>query len=841
MSTASNTGAPPGPARAWVSDAGRLLIIGAQLGIILFFARAFHIENAAFYAKILPLAFGGAVINHLLPLRFRPAFFASLGVTGILLVFGLVSGAWLVALGTVMIGLCHLPVAFRWRVAAILVVGAVLMIQRGGLIVTPWPSVIWPIFGSIFMFRLAIYLYDLKHRGPASPGLAFSYFFMLPNIVFPLFPVVDFHTFRRTYYDRNPFEVYDEGVRWMLRGLTHLVLYRMVYQYVALSPTAVASTSDIVQYLVGNFGLYLRVSGQFHVAIGMLHLFGFRLPETHRFFYLASSFSDLWRRINIYWKDFMQKMVYLPVMFGLKRRGETTALVGATVAVVVVTWFLHSYQWFWLLGVWLFSATDAVFWGILGVFLIANTLREQRRGRARQITARALTLGAGVRHALQTAAMFGLMCILWGFWTSPSFEGFFVLMRAATFRPSDFAVITAVLGTVAVVAFIVRHWSLDRPWELGSRPWSHHPILTGILPLAVVWGLGEPQVAGGLPVLAQSMLRDTRVAELNRYDAERLQRGYYEKIVGVNSLNGQLWDVYARAGTGIENDNLADTGVMVPRNDALHAELRPLASTVFKGGVLRTNRWGMRDQEYEKVAPPSTRRIAVLGQSYVMGSGVSDGEPFEAVVENRLNLERTPETGLRYELLNFAVPTYSLVQEAILLENGRVGAFSPDVILLVGHPSDFRSIATYLWREVQFGRHFVDTDVAGWIDQAQITKGMSTDEAIRRLRPRQAELLQWSLRRMAVEGRRLNARLVLALIPMPADRFDPVDKAALMRAGEQAGFTTIDLEGVYESRDPDTLSLSIADRHPNAEGHRVIAAGLYEALGRIPGLLTREP
>src|SRR5439155_24062702 len=135
-----------------------------------------------------------------------------------------------------------------------------------------------------------------------------------------------------SYYDRPALEIYEEGVRWIFRGLTHLVIYRLIYQYVLLSPSAVTTTAQMVQYMVGNYGLYLRVSGQFHLVTGILHLFGFRLPETHRFFYLASSFSDLWRRINIYWKDFMQKMVYLPVFFGMRRHGETAALVAATIS-----------------------------------------------------------------------------------------------------------------------------------------------------------------------------------------------------------------------------------------------------------------------------------------------------------------------------------------------------------------------------------------------------------------------------------------------------------------------------------------------------------------------------
>ena len=58
---------------------------------------------------------------------------------------------------------------------------------------------------------------------------------------------------------------------------------------------------------------------------------------------------------------------------------------------------------FWLLGVWLFSLTDAVFWGVLGVFLIANTIREQRKGRARQLNAQQSSPAQSWRLAVQTA------------------------------------------------------------------------------------------------------------------------------------------------------------------------------------------------------------------------------------------------------------------------------------------------------------------------------------------------------------------------------------------------------------------------------------------------------
>ena len=39
---------------------------------------------------------------------------------------------------------------------------SMLVLMRAGWIRAPWPGVIWPVFASMFMFRLGIYLYDLK-------------------------------------------------------------------------------------------------------------------------------------------------------------------------------------------------------------------------------------------------------------------------------------------------------------------------------------------------------------------------------------------------------------------------------------------------------------------------------------------------------------------------------------------------------------------------------------------------------------------------------------------------------------------------------------------------------
>src|SRR3546814_1189803 len=154
----------------------------------------------------------------------------------------------------------------------------------------------------MFIFRLIVYLYYMRQE-KASFARSVSYFFMLPNVCFPMFPVFRSKGFRRSYYDIDEHRIYQIGVDWMVRGILHLILYRIIYYYWTIGPAEVIDPDTLTQYLVTNFLLYLRISGDFHLITGMLHLFGFNLTPTHHHYCLSSSFTDFWRRINIYWRS----------------------------------------------------------------------------------------------------------------------------------------------------------------------------------------------------------------------------------------------------------------------------------------------------------------------------------------------------------------------------------------------------------------------------------------------------------------------------------------------------------------------------------------------------------
>ena len=826
-------------ANSTFSDWLRFAAVTLQLAIIAALAVAFRVESRGF-RWVLALVGVGFVVHHLLPKRFRLPFFALLSLWGTVVAFGPPLTPehllWLAAMGLPLIGLAHLPIPFAWRVGLIVGAGALLAACRADVLSAPWSGAIWPAFGAMFMFRMIVYLYDMRTKAaPFSSWHALAYFFMLPTACFPLFPVVDYKAFCRSHYNGDTFEIYQKGIVWIWRGMLQLLLYRYLYRNGPLDPAGVVDAASAALYMLTVYLLYLKVSGSFHVIVGLLHLFGFNLSETHHRYLLSSSFTDFWRRINIYWKDFIQKLFFYPVFFRTKRWGETTALVVATVVAFAVTWFLHAYQTFWILGRFPLVATDIIFWMVLASLVVISVAYESRKKKRRRLSAERRTVRSEVGRALKTMATFATIVILWALWTAESVEQWWGQMAAyGTMDLRGAVIISGALLAIGTGAVVFGHSSSEKTamtqsTTAASGVWFWRTAVQTGLAAFMLLAVGmRPGLLSFSPQLAEAAI-ELRNEQLSTRDGALLVRGYYEDLTTGVRFNPELWGMYAQRPADWKE--ITDSEAVSFNDDFLHIDLIPNKTTMFKGAPLETNRWGMRDRDYEKTKPPGVYRIVLVGASRSMGSGVDNHETFEAVLEDRLNAELSPKTGMRYEILNFAVGSFGPLRKMRLLEQ-KAFAFNPDALLYVTHVFEESFAAYDLTRAVLARLDIPYPLLSGIVEKADVSPDLSEKVARGRLERYGGEMMLWSWERVQEQCRERGMRTYMVLIPGLLT--DPVTmdyRRFFAAQSTERGFTPIDLADTFD-RIVSQESLAIApwDGHPNAKGHRMLADRLYEEL-----------
>jgi hypothetical protein len=591
----------------------------------------------------------------------------------------------------------------------------------------------------------------------------------------------------------------------------------------------VVDAGTLGRFLVSNYLLYLRISGQFHIIAGMLCLFGFNLPRTNNLYLLASSFSDYWRRINIYWKDFMVKVFYFPAFFRLRSLAATPRLLAATAYVFVVTWLLHSYQWFWIRGSFPVTGPDIVFWALLGFFVAANSLREAKVGRARALAGRARTLGGSFRHAARILGMFVLVCLLWSLWTSASLGAWLSLWPFGEEGWTRGAWLVAGLLAVALLAGTVAGYLSGRIRGLGiggdNLAFGRSAWVTGLSLLLIVI-VGHRSVYAHFGSTAADTIYSLRKPRLSRGDIALLQRGYYENLLGGDRMGSQLMELYMKQPADWDGD---PNVMYVPRNDFLARELKPLVEFTAKRFPVKINRWGMQDRDYEKEKPEGTFRFAILGTSYVVGLGVPGGENFESLLENRLNAEMTPKTGLRYEILNMGVGGYGAVQRLMAMEE-KAFAFGVDAVIFTVHETDPQGLKD-LSDAARTGVPIPYPPLAEMVSKAGVDAGTPEAVAEKRLKPAGMEITGWIYRRAAEECRARGVIPFWFFLPTTSrDHAWSADHDRMRALAEEAGFEILDMADAYGGLDTRTLWLGDWDQHLNAEGHRLMAARLFEAL-----------
>ena len=416
------SGKAPRGARSWANLLLGLAFVGAFTSLLYLF----RIESNSL-VRLFALLMVGWSVHNAVPVAWRhpTSLFTAIaigvttvGAPGTILI--VILAAMVVAIGRRRLGV--------WGRTAVIVglVGVIglsrlwgplnALCQRIGI-----PMEFWPIAGSIFAFRPFMYLHEEAHSRPASSSWwqRMNYFLIAPNFVFPLFPIIDYRLFLSAYTEAPTREDVVRAGRMLFAGLLHLLAYRLVYYYLVVDPDQPHNAWDRISYFVSFYLLYLHVSGTFHIVIGSLCLFGYRLPPAHDRHLLSHNFTLFWRRTNTYWKDFNQKYVFYPIILRLEDRLKTGSLQVAVFLSLVVSWAIHSYQ-FWLVsGRVLLEPRDFLFWVLLAVAMVISATLEQRAPSARLSAQNKPSVGQRVLHAGKVAGFFVMITLLWSFWSAP--------------------------------------------------------------------------------------------------------------------------------------------------------------------------------------------------------------------------------------------------------------------------------------------------------------------------------------------------------------------------------------------------------------------------------------
>ena len=313
-------------------------------------------------------------------------------------------------------------------------------------------------------------------------------------------------------------------------------------------------------------------------------------------------------------------------------------------------------------------------------------------------------------------------------------------------------------------------------------------------------------------------------------------------------------------------------------NPPIRYLLAPDVERLFKMQPFRTNSRGLRDEEYSLAKPEGVRRIAVVGDSFVMGSGVALEDLFHTLLEESL-AESYP--GTRFQCLNFGVGGHNLADYYATVRH-MVGAYEPDLVLVglsmndqypPGHAREGRFVTSHLipgfWR-----LHALEAAMKG-IESRRAAKGEADAEGralgagLFRLAPQDGKQERGSRARGARTGRApgqaamgheaeteeemeeflesvdhavgnftalryacasLDVPLVLVHLNVRHDHGPLRATKVFQRAAYDTQLRLLDTTDLFRKEDLLDLVIFPNDYHPNARANRVFAAAIHEFL-----------
>ena len=219
-----------------------------------------------------------------------------------------------------------------------------------------------PIGISFYTFQTMSYTIDV-YRGDAKPEKNIinfgAYVAMFPQLIAG--PIVRFKDISLMLRERTiTAEKLSYGSLRFITGLGKKVilanqageLFKTVTAYSAGNLTTAAAWFGILMF---SLQIYFDFSGYSDMAIGLMAIFGFEIPENFNYPYLSKSITEFWRRWHISLGTWFKEYVYIPL--GGSRKGKLRT-------------FLNIFAVWFLTGLWHGASWNFIAWGMYFCFFL---------------------------------------------------------------------------------------------------------------------------------------------------------------------------------------------------------------------------------------------------------------------------------------------------------------------------------------------------------------------------------------------------------------------------------------------------------------------------------------
>ena len=324
------------------------------------------------------------------------------------------TGKWIVGAGVV----SNLGLLVYYKYTAFGVNGLNVLLAHYGITPFQVPGIILPLGVSFIVFEKITYLVDL-YRGIARPATSlldyFNYVLLYPKLLAG--PIVKYHDIApQLAHPTHRYEDLRDGLIRFIQGLAKKTIIADTLAPAAdrvfsSSAAALDTGSAWLGLVCFTLQIYYDFSGYSDMAIGLARILGFRLQENFHHPYLATSFTDFWRRWHISLSTWIKEYLYIPL--GGNRVSATRGYFNLGVCFV-------------LSGLWHGASWNFVLWGCVhGAVLVADRAFWLQAQKA---------LPRGVNMAIT----FFLIMMAWVFFRCPKLSdalGFFRALSGLTNVP----------------------------------------------------------------------------------------------------------------------------------------------------------------------------------------------------------------------------------------------------------------------------------------------------------------------------------------------------------------------------------------------------------------------